>query len=414
MPLRSTKDYSVGIIYFILFILTIPAMNWVVMNVGTVCTADGPCLIPVWPGIMAPSGVLMAGVALVLRDGLQAKLGVRWSLYAIIIGVNIGDCVTTAIVCSIGSKADAKRTGVVHIIFNLCASVIIITALTVLHHAGALDGLWGQTMTSGAIANVHTIFRLSTAVLLLPVCGQFEKLSRVLVKDDQQIGENVDHELSQLDEKFFASPALALSAASDAISAMARLARTGVMSALDVLHHFDRHTIDVIDRNEDHIDALADSVDNYLIKLSSHVPPGHGNDLLNYYIQCFSEFERIGDYAVNLTENAEELRGKGIEFSETAQQELQVLGEALREIMDYAYRSFTAVDAQTARRIEPVEEVVDDMVATLRTNHIRRLRDGQCTTRDSCSSIFSSTPSVSPTSAPTSASTPSRSSIHRS
>ena len=73
MPLRSTKDYSVGIIYFILFILTIPAMNWVVMNVGTVCTADGPCLIPVWPGIMAPSGVLMAGVALVLRDGLQAK-----------------------------------------------------------------------------------------------------------------------------------------------------------------------------------------------------------------------------------------------------------------------------------------------------------------------------------------------------
>ena len=92
-------------------------------------------------------------------------------------------------------------------------------------------------------------------------------------------------------------------------------------------------------------------------------PPGHGNDLLNYYIQCFSEFERIGDYAVNLTENAEELRGKGIEFSETAQQELQVLGEALREIMDYAYRSFTAVDAQTARRIEPVEEVVDDMVA---------------------------------------------------
>ena len=82
---------------------------------------------------------------------------------------------------------------------------------------------------------------------------------------------------------------------------------------------------------------------------------------------------------MNLTENAEELRGKGIEFSETAQQELQVLGEALREIMDYAYRSFTAVDAQTARRIEPVEEVVDDMVATLRTNHIRRLRDGQCT-----------------------------------
>ena len=251
--------------------------------------ADAPVL-----GFLAGTGVAFLIQSSSATIGILQALSMTGALtfgsvYAIIIGVNIGDCVTTAIVCSIGSKADAKRTGVVHIIFNLCASVIIITALTVLHHAGALDGLWGQTMTSGAIANVHTIFRLSTAILLLPVCGQFEKLSRVLVKDDQQIGENVDHELSQLDEKFFASPALALSAASDAISAMARLARTGVMSALDVLHHFDRHTIDVIDRNEDHIDALADSVDNYLIKLSSHVPPGHGNDLLNYYIQCFSE-----------------------------------------------------------------------------------------------------------------------------
>ena len=333
--------------------------------------------------------LLGAGVAFLLQSS-SATIGILQaiattgaltfsSVYAIIIGVNIGDCVTTAIVCSIGSKADAKRTGVIHILFNIAGSILVIVGLMLLHSFGVLNALWDEALSSGGIANVHTVFRLVSAIVLLPVCGQFEKLSRKLVKDDVRLGENVDHELSLLDEKFFTSPAIALSGAGEAITTMARLARTGVMSALDVLHHFDRHTIDVIDRNEDHIDALADSVDNYLIKLSSHVPPGHGNDLLNYYIQCFSEFERIGDYAVNLTENAEELRGKGIEFSETAQQELQVLGEALREIMDYAYRSFTAVDAQTARRIEPVEEVVDDMVATLRTNHIRRLRDGQCT-----------------------------------
>ena len=153
--------------------------------------ADAPVL-----GFLAGTGVAFLIQSSSATIGILQALSMTGvltfgSVYAIIIGVNIGDCVTTAIVCSIGSKADAKRTGVVHIIFNLCASVIIITALTVLHHAGALDGLWGQTMTSGAIANVHTIFRLSTAVLLLPVCGQFEKLSRVLVKDDQQIGENV-------------------------------------------------------------------------------------------------------------------------------------------------------------------------------------------------------------------------------
>ncbi len=89
MPLRVSKNYSLGLLYFVLFILTIPVMNWVVMNVGTVCTPDGPCLIPVAPGLMAPSGVLMAGIALVLRDGLQSKLGVRWSLYAIILGAGL-------------------------------------------------------------------------------------------------------------------------------------------------------------------------------------------------------------------------------------------------------------------------------------------------------------------------------------
>ena len=341
--------------------------------------ADAPVL-----GFLAGTGVAFLIQSSSATIGILQALSMTGALtfgsvYAIIIGVNIGDCVTTAIVCSIGSKADAKRTGVVHIIFNLCASVIIITALTVLHHAGALDGLWGQTMTSGAIANVHTIFRLSTAVLLLPVCGQFEKLSRVLVKDDQQIGENVDHELSQLDEKFFASPALALSAASDAISAMARLARTGVMSAMGVLEQYDAHTIEVINENEEHIDKLADHVDNYLIRLSPHMPSGHGSDMLNYYIQCFGEFERIGDHAVNLTENAQEFLDRSASLSPTAHQELMVLREVLGEILDYTYKAFAATDYEAARHIEPVEEVVDDLVATLRANHIRRVRDGQCT-----------------------------------
>ena len=301
------------------------------------------------------------------------------SVYAIIIGVNIGDCVTTAIVCSIGSKADAKRTGVIHILFNIAGSILVIVGLLLLKNFGVLDPLWNKVMTSGGIANVHTTFRLASAVLLLPVCGRFERLSRRIVKDDKEIGENVDHELELLDEKFFTSPALALSGASEAITTMARLARSAVSGAMDNLRSYDQKAVDIINENEDHIDKLADHVDNYMIRLSPHMPAGHGNDLLNYYIQCFSEFERIGDYAVNLTENAQELLNRGVQFSPMAQQEIAVLKEALEEIMDYAYRAFAATDSQAARCIEPVEEVVDDLVATLRSNHIRRLRDGQCT-----------------------------------
>ena len=333
--------------------------------------------------------LLGAGVAFLLQSS-SATIGILQaiattgaltfsSVYAIIIGVNIGDCVTTAIVCSIGSKADAKRTGVIHILFNIAGSILVIVGLMLLHSFGVLDALWDEALSSGGIANVHTVFRLVSAIVLLPVCGQFEKLSRKLVKDDVRLGENVDHELSLLDEKFFTSPAIALSGAGEAITTMARLARSGVMNAMNVLEQYDAHTIEVINENEEHIDKLADHVDNYLIRLSPHMPSGHGSDMLNYYIQCFGEFERIGDHAVNLTENAQEFLDRSASLSPTAHQELMVLREVLGEILDYTYKAFAATDYEAARHIEPVEEVVDDLVATLRANHIRRVRDGQCT-----------------------------------
>ena len=333
--------------------------------------------------------LLGAGVAFLLQSS-SATIGILQaiattgaltfsSVYAIIIGVNIGDCVTTAIVCSIGSKADAKRTGVIHILFNIAGSILVIVGLMLLHSFGVLDALWDEALSSGGIANVHTVFRLVSAIVLLPVCGQFEKLSRKLVKDDVRLGENVDHELSLLDEKFFTSPAIALSGAGEAITTMARLARSGVMNAMNVLEQYDAHTIEVINENEEHIDKLADHVDNYLIRLSPHMPSGHGSDMLNYYIQCFGEFERIGDHAVNLTENAQEFLDRSASLSPTAHQELMVLREVLGEILDYTYKAFAATDYEAARHIEPVEEVVDDLAATLRANHIRRVRDGQCT-----------------------------------
>ena len=267
----------------------------------------------------------------------------------------------------------------IHILFNIAGSILVIVGLMLLHSFGVLDALWDEALSSGGIANVHTVFRLVSAIVLLPVCGQFEKLSRKLVKDDVRLGENVDHELSLLDEKFFPSPAIALSGAGEAITTMARLARTGVMSAMGVLEQYDAHTIEVINENEEHIDKLADHVDNYLIRLSPHMPSGHGSDMLNYYIQCFGEFERIGDHAVNLTENAQEFLDRSASLSPTAHQELMVLREVLGEILDYTYKAFAATDYEAARHIEPVEEVVDDLVATLRANHIRRVRDGQCT-----------------------------------
>lgn len=341
--------------------------------------ADTPAL-----GFLAGTGVAFLLQSSSATIGILQALSTTGALtfdavWPIIIGVNIGDCVTTAIVCAIGAKADAKRTGVVHILFNVAGSLLIICGVTALHRLGLLDMLWGQTVSSGVIANTHTAFRLISALALLPVCGRLERLACAIVKDDARTGVSVERELEMLDEKFFSSPAIALSGAGRAISTMAELARKAVLSAMDVLQDYDRQAVDVIRENEERIDLLADRVDNYLIKLSPHITRGQGNDLLNYYIQCFSEFERIGDYAVNLTENAQELYERDARLSAEAKEELKVLRTALEDVTGYANQSFRAFDARAARRVEPIEEAVDDLVAALRSNHIKRLREGTCT-----------------------------------
>ncbi len=165
-------------------------------------------------GFLAGTGVAFLIQSSSATIGILQALSMTGALtfsavYAIIIGVNIGDCVTTAIVCSIGSRSDAKRTGVVHILFNVCGSILVLLGIFVSRRMGWLDGLWNETLTSGGIANVHTVFRLVSAVVLLPVCGQFEKLSRLNVKDDPQLGDSVEPELERLDAKFFSSPARA-------------------------------------------------------------------------------------------------------------------------------------------------------------------------------------------------------------
>ncbi len=300
------------------------------------------------------------------------------SVYAIIIGVNIGDCVTTAIVCSIGSKADAKRTGIIHVVFNLFALVIVVAGVTLLRQLGWLDGIWDKVITSGGIANAHTLFRLASAVLLLPFANTFEKIAIRVVKDDKV--RVVDAELEQLDEKLFSTPALALTSAANGLAAMARIAGENLDRSIAYFEKHDRKAMTEISENEERLDALADKIDVYLLRLAPNVPKGEMYDRLNYYTQCFSELERIGDHAMNLAEAAEELYEVGGEFSAVAKEELAVSRDAVKQIVAYACQAITHLDMDAARRIEPLEEVVDDLVAVLRKSHIQRLHAGICTT----------------------------------
>ncbi len=168
------------------------------------------------------------------------------SIYAIIIGVNIGDCLTTAIVCSIGSKADAKRVGIIHVIFNIFSLFIVIIGIVALKQFGVLDGIWDTPITSGGIANTNTIFRLTSAILLLPLTTVFEKLARKIVKDDNTAETDLDDLIPKIDEKVFASPALALTNATKSIHAMANIAKENVSSACSCFAKYNQKTFDSI------------------------------------------------------------------------------------------------------------------------------------------------------------------------
>lgn len=345
--------------------------------------ADKPVL-----GYLAGAGVAFLIQSSSATVGILQALSVTGqltfsSVYAILIGIYLGDCVTTAIVCSIGAKADARRTGLVHILFNLCESVLVIIAVYVLHHSGTLDGIWNKAMSSGDIANTHTLFKLLSALLLLPACSLLEKLSRRIVKDDPEEAGTpreklLAHELETLDKAFFTSPALALSSAQHNISALAGMAENNVHSALEHISSLSDETLALINEDEDCIDSLADHVSNYLVNLSPHVDAEHGSDRLNYYLKCITEFERIGDYAVNLTENAANLKEKNAAFSATAVAELALVSKLVYRVLALARRAFVSLDYHAAREIEPLEEVVDDLVETLRANHVKRLREGKC------------------------------------
>ncbi len=300
------------------------------------------------------------------------------SVYAIIVGIYLGDCVTTGIVCSIGASPDARRTGIIHILYGIGKSALALIGVAILHKTGVLDGIWDARITSGGIANTHTIFNLAAALILLPVCGIFEKISRKIVKDEIKKETEADHVLASLTPALFTSPELALKAVGNALEYMDTVARRNVGRAFDMITDYDEKVIGTINGNEDDLDTLADHISDYLVQLSTYVSPGGETNRLNYYIKCVSEFERIGDLAVNVSENATTKHERDAKFTEGAYHELSVLREATEEVLKRTSAAFCRQDLEEAEHIEPVEEVIDDLIAAMRANHFIRLSNGEC------------------------------------
>ena len=298
--------------------------------------------------------------------------------YPVIMGINLGTCVTTAMVCSIGSSKDAKRTGVVHIVFNVIGTIVFMGAMYVLQNLNVWgEAFWFMNADSGVIANFQTIFNLVTAVLLIPFAGLLVKLSTWMIKDDKE-KPHPHPELNTLDERLYISPVMAVTEATKAVAAMGHLAKENFAKGCKMLFQYDAAVSEQVNADEDYLDRFADDSDRFLIGLSKVVESEKEDRQVDMLMQSVPNFERIGDYATNLVEMGQRLSGEEAGFSSSAVQELQVLSAAVNDILNITVDAFIRDDNEAAKAIEPLEEVIDDMVMILRDRHTKRLKNGTC------------------------------------
>ena len=300
-------------------------------------------------------------------------------IYPMIMGINLGTCVTTAMVCSIGSSKDAKRTGIVHIAFNVIGTILFMIVMAVIKSLGGFPNLWDSVVDSGGIANFQTLFNLLTAIVLIPFAGILVKLSLAIVKPDERDAED-RADLMVPDEKLYEVPAMALGESNKAIAHMGEVALKNLKRSCILLMRYDADRVDVINENEDHLDQFTDSMDSYLVNLSKFVETDQDNQYINVLMQGSTNFERIGDHAINIMEVAQMVEQEKITFTPNATEELKIVRDAVLEITEITVDAFGTMDYNTAKKIEPLEEVIDDMVVTLKDRHVERLKAGDCTT----------------------------------
>ena len=300
------------------------------------------------------------------------------AVYPVIVGVYLGDSVTTGIVCFIGADADQKRVGIVNIIFNIGKMALILIGVTILHSLGFLDWIWDTVVNSGVIANANTVFNIAASILLAPFIGIFERSSIRMVPDDKVEPNKYQDNLDALNPMFFDTPALALGSCYDALLAQYRLARANIEKAFGLLEHYDRKVYDEIMAEEENVDMLTDRISRYIVEFLPHVRDEQHAAILDQYYKVVAEFERLGDHAVNIAENANIMHSNGRKFTETALGEIGILEDLLREILDSVDLAFGKRDTNAAFVIEPLQEVATEMVSKLKKNHLDRMSRGEC------------------------------------
>lgn len=327
-------------------------------------------------------GVLVGAILTAVIQSSSASVGILQALSAtgqvsygaavpIIMGQNIGTCIT-AILSSFGTNKNAKRAAIVHLSFNVIGTVIWLSVFSIIS-AILKPAILDATASYLGIAVAHSAFNIACTALLLPMSSLLERLAVKLVPDSDK-----KEKVAKLDERLLATPPIALERCNELVREMAEISVTSLKTSLNMLTGYDSDTADKIRKSEDKVDHYEDILGTYLVKLSRHQISDSDSAEVSKLLKAIGDFERISDHSVNILESAEELTKKDIHFTAGAQKELDTLCSAVSEILTLSFRAFVNTDLQAARDVEPLEQVIDGLKAKSRDDHIKRLKNGEC------------------------------------
>ena len=333
-------------------------------------------------------GMLAGAVLTGIIQSSSASVGILQALCAtgavsfataipIIMGQNIGTCVT-ALISSIGASKNAKRAACIHLYFNIIGTVLFMVVFYSIN-AFVPFAFLGDAASPAGIAVVHSCFNIAATCLLLPFTKQLEWLACHTVRDKKEKQSTAENRLRLLDARFLEQPALAMEHSNQVMSEMTRLTTNSLDVAMQLLKHYDPEDEQLVEAMENRVDLYEDQLGRYLLEVSSRELTAADSHDLSTLLHCIGDMERISDHAVSIARSAKEMHEKQLSFSEHAKQEMDVLCAAVSELLHHTADMLETRDTKAATRIEPLEEVVDDLSDQMKLHHVERLRSGRCT-----------------------------------
>lgn len=328
-------------------------------------------------------GVLVGALLTAIIQSSSASVGILQALSStgqvtygaavpIIMGQNIGTCVT-CLLSSIGTNKNARRAAVVHLLFNTIGTVVILTLFCIIKTFVYIPLLSEQASMFG-IALTHSIFNVLCVMILLPMSALLEKLALRIIPDDK-----IKEKYDELDTRLFVTPTLALAQAKSSLSDMADTSRKAITMALKSVNNYSDKLYEDILKQEDKNDRYEDKIGTYLVDLSSknNLSESESKEV-SKMLKIIGDLERIADHAINIGQASRELRDKNLSLSEDAIKEMDNMLNAVKECVDLSLLAFEKDDLSIALKVPPLEEVIDELKAKLRANHIDRVKRRQC------------------------------------